>query len=32
MADGEKKTQLGELLGGKKFKVSHLSYDWSTNS
>lgn len=32
MGEGEKKEQLKEVLAGKKFKVSHLHYDWSVNS
>ncbi|XP_071117898.1 uncharacterized protein [Haliotis cracherodii] len=32
MGEGEKKDQLQEMLAGKKFKVSHLHYDWSVNS
>lgn len=32
MADGDKKSQLKELLDAKKYKVSHMTYDWGVNS
>ncbi|XP_070191162.1 uncharacterized protein [Littorina saxatilis] len=32
MQEGEKKTQLTELINGKKFKVKDITYDWSVNS
>lgn len=32
MGDGEKKSQLRELLDGKQYKVSHMQYDWGVNS
>lgn len=32
MPDGEKKTQIGELLQSKNYKVTHMPYDWGINS
>ncbi|KAK3611987.1 hypothetical protein CHS0354_011647 [Potamilus streckersoni] len=32
MGDGEKKSQLDELLKSKNYKVSYMNYDWSLNS
>ncbi|XP_076462011.1 uncharacterized protein LOC143294531 [Babylonia areolata] len=32
MQNGDKKRQLGQLLDGKKYKVSYMKYDWSVNS
>ena len=32
MGDGEKKSQLAELISGRKIKVSYQAYDWGVNS
>lgn len=32
LPDSEKKCQVGELLQGKNFKLTHMSYDWGINS
>ncbi|XP_019618159.1 PREDICTED: uncharacterized protein LOC109465380 [Branchiostoma belcheri] len=32
MSAGQKKSQVSELLVGKKYKLSHMSYDWGVNS
>lgn len=32
MADSEKKTQIGELLQSKNYKLTHMPYDWGINS
>ena len=32
LPDSEKKTQVGELLESKNYKLSHMPYDWGINS
>ncbi|KAH3698494.1 uncharacterized protein LOC127862312 isoform X2 [Dreissena polymorpha] len=32
MAESEKRSQVGELLSSKNFKLSHMPYDWGINS
>ncbi|XP_045158695.2 uncharacterized protein LOC123524512 isoform X2 [Mercenaria mercenaria] len=32
LPDSEKKTQVGELLQSKNYKLSHMPYDWGINS